>query len=160
MTIWPGQLRLARGEFPQGESRRGVGLQSRHPLLQEFHGDPADQIDGRLGVLGAGQLILGSLEGDLAERVSEDLVGLAESGLGLWKRGGEVLAHADHLGSLSGEEKRGLHVAGEGIAGMDDGKTEAKGDSNRVFRFKTLAWSGCLGTFRCLLAERGLVAQW
>ena len=69
-------------------------------------GDRADDEQGRLGVPGQPQLLLGAFEAQARERKAEDLVGRVEEALGLLGVVVEALAHADGLGSLAREIKK------------------------------------------------------
>jgi hypothetical protein len=61
--------------------------------------------EGRLGVLGQGQLRFRPLPGEAGEVHSQDLVGFLEYPGGLGERIGQLAAHSDELGSLTWEEE-------------------------------------------------------
>ena len=71
---------------------------SREPV----DGD-ADGEDRGLRVLGEQQLLFGPFEAQAAQRLAERLVGLGERLAADRKRLGELLAHADFLGALTGK---------------------------------------------------------
>ena len=66
-------------------------------------------IEGWLTYRGAGELLDWALKGNLGERIAEDLVGLTEEIGCHWVSGGQIFAHTDCLGALTGEEKCCFH---------------------------------------------------
>ncbi len=75
------------------------------PGGQEAQGRHADRENGRLGVFGQRQRVLGALEAQLAERLSERGIGLSERIPANRKRLREGLSHADLLRALSREDE-------------------------------------------------------
>ena len=97
------------GELPEGKARGRIKGESGYFFFQNRKDGNAVGIKSRLADRCLGQLLGRPLEGDLGEGVSEDPVGfrkkLGSDGVG----GGKILAHADGLGSLTGEEECGFH---------------------------------------------------
>jgi hypothetical protein len=101
------------GEFTQGQAGSGMEGEFREARAQQFEGNPTDEINARLCMLGACQLIFGTIEAETCEVISKQLVGLVKEGSGSGKMVGQILTHADGLGTLPSEEERGLfHTSG------------------------------------------------
>jgi hypothetical protein len=66
-------------------------------------------VEGWLTDRGAGELLGWALKGNLRKRIAEEFVGLTEEIGGHWVSGGQILAHTNCLGALTGKEKCCLH---------------------------------------------------
>ena len=71
--------------------------------FQHAHDGQTLRHQGRLGVFRQGQLLGRALEHQARQRLAERLVDLLKDFASAYKGCGEVLAHADGLGSLAGE---------------------------------------------------------
>jgi hypothetical protein len=101
------------GKFAEGESGGGLELEGGGFFEEELKGDPADEVDSGLGVFRLGEFIFRAVEADLAEGVTQGVIGLVEESLGGRECLGEVAAHTDALGALSGEKQCSfLHLLG------------------------------------------------
>ena len=96
------------GEFTQRQAGGGVELERGELFLQHREAGESVDIQSRLANRGFGQLLGRSLERDTAEWIPKNRVGFFEQRGGGGKFGGEVLAHANGLGALAGEEKCGF----------------------------------------------------
>ena len=80
--------------------------------LQHAHHRDRDRHQRRLGILGQGQLILGTFPHQHEQRLAQRVIHLVEH---LARRGegaGQGPAHADGLAALSGEEEGEGHASG------------------------------------------------
>jgi len=96
------------GEFTQRQSGGGVEFERGEFFLQHREAGESVDIQSRLANRGFGQLLGRPLERDPAEWIPKNRVGFFEQRGGGGKFGGEVLAHANGLGALAGEEKCGF----------------------------------------------------
>ena len=103
------------GELPERKPGGRVKGKGRHLFPQNGQGGEAVYIKGGLADRGPGQFLGRTLEGGLREGVSEDRVSLGKQIGGDGMGGGKILAHADGLGSLTGEEKCCFHQELKGL---------------------------------------------
>ncbi|MFT6574120.1 MAG: hypothetical protein ACJA16_002309, partial [Akkermansiaceae bacterium] len=89
--------------FSEGKARGGGGFERRDFFTKDFEQGESMQEKGGLAIAGAGEVLGGAMEHNVSEGSTEDLVGFCEEGFGTRIGFDEVLAHANFLGSLSGE---------------------------------------------------------
>ena len=96
--------------FAAAEARRAADLEGLPDAVAEGGArGGADDEDGGLGVAGAGEFFEGAFEAHLQQVEAEDVAGAREEGAAGFGAVGEVGAHADGLGALSGEEEAVFH---------------------------------------------------
>jgi hypothetical protein len=78
------------------------GLAGQHPEDRHRGGQ-----DGRLAVLGQGQVVLGPLEAQLRDREAQGGVGLVVGATGDVELVGQIAAHTDPLRALAREQEGG-----------------------------------------------------
>ena len=109
LEIKGARSRMGR-EFTEREAGCRLEAQGGEFLLQDGKHSQSMGVECGLANRGLGQFLSRPLESNLGERIAEDRVGLGKEFRGDGKIGGEILAHADGLGTLSGEEKCGFHA--------------------------------------------------
>jgi hypothetical protein len=97
------------GEFSERESCHSVKGESREFLAQDGEYGEAMGVESRLTDRCAGEFFGRSLKGNPREGITEDLIGFAEEIGSHGVSGGQILAHADCLCALTGEEKCCFH---------------------------------------------------
>ena len=106
-----------------------------HParLEQPGRGD-ADRQDGRLGVLGEHEAVLGTVEAQLAERLAQRRIRLVKHRAALGVGLGQRATHADFLRALPWKHE-GDHVALTGMAAMPrSSRSTSRPSENRCAR--------------------------
>ena len=95
-------------EWPATKAALSESLKSALVLQHAQHGQ-ADRHQGRLGVLGQGQIRLRPLEHEPAQALAQRIVDLLEDEARRAEGLGERTPHADGLGSLAREDEAGGH---------------------------------------------------
>lgn len=93
------------GELTEGQTGGGLEGEMRDVGAEEFECDPTDKKDRGLCVFCARQFRFRSIEAEAGDVVTEQLIGLIQQGAGGWEMAGEIPAHSDCLGALTGKEE-------------------------------------------------------
>ncbi len=93
------------GHFTKGKPGGSGGFEGGDFFTEDLEQSEAVEKKGGLAIPGAREVLGGAVEHDVGEGTAKDLVGLFEEGFGGGIGFDEILAHADFLGTLSGEEK-------------------------------------------------------
>src|SRR3990172_595473 len=99
----------------------------RHRLGERLPQRVRQRVERRLGVLGAGQRLLGTDEAHRAQRPTEHVVGRLAEEIGACLE--EIGSHADVLAPLSREENCVGHRAGPSCACPESGRWEQRGNA-------------------------------